>query len=199
MELHTTFELLRESGVFREGFYKIAEALGGSALSEDTPISLLKILDAKDGGVDSVMWALRAVPEEQVPAADRLGRAFACRAIRETPAAGGGTVWDLLTDERSRRVVEVAEAYLAGAATEQDLDAAGDIANAAAGVDAGYAARATGAAARAAAKTAGDINFIQGAISSAIAAARWDAGPGAEKSAMDAAHAAQEQILRQHD
>jgi hypothetical protein len=45
---------------------------------------------------------------------------FACRCVRETPA-GEGTVWDLLTDDRSRRAVETAEAFIRGEVTEEEL------------------------------------------------------------------------------
>ena len=51
-------------------------------------------------------------------------RKLACRFIRETPIADGRKVWDLLTDERSRNAVEVAEAYADGKATKEDMDAA---------------------------------------------------------------------------
>lgn len=48
-------------------------------------------------------------------------RRLACRFVRETPIGGDRTVWDLLTDERSRKAVEVAEAYADGNATDGDL------------------------------------------------------------------------------
>lgn len=51
-------------------------------------------------------------------------RKLACRFIRETPLSDGRKVWDLLTDERSRNVVEVVEAYADGKATKEDMDAA---------------------------------------------------------------------------
>ncbi len=51
-------------------------------------------------------------------------RKLACRFVRETPLADGRKVWDLLTDERSRRAVEVAERYADGKATAQELAAA---------------------------------------------------------------------------
>jgi hypothetical protein len=51
-------------------------------------------------------------------------RKLACRFVRETPLADGGTVWSLLTDERSRKAIEVAEAYVDGNATEAELAAA---------------------------------------------------------------------------
>ncbi len=48
-------------------------------------------------------------------------RKLACRFVRETPLVDGRTVWDLLTNERSRKAVEVAEAYADGNATDGDL------------------------------------------------------------------------------
>jgi hypothetical protein len=53
---------------------------------------------------------------------------FACWCVRNTPLRGGGTVWDLLTDSRSKKVVEVAEKYAIGDATEEEIDAAYDTA-----------------------------------------------------------------------
>ena len=100
-------------------------------------------------------------------------RKLACRFVRETPLHDGRTVWDLLTDERSRKAVEVAELYADGKATAQELadaraaEAAAYVARAAAddadatdaatyAVYAAYAAaaRAAAAAARAAAYAA---------------------------------------------
>jgi hypothetical protein len=80
--------------------------------------------------------------------------------VRETPLADGRKVWDLLTDERSRKAVEVAERHADGLATYDELAAALDASGAAAlaaawaaaWVAAGAAARdASGAAAWAAA------------------------------------------------
>ena len=51
-------------------------------------------------------------------------RKLACRFVRETPLSDGRKVWDLLTDERSRKAVEVAEAYADGKATAQELETA---------------------------------------------------------------------------
>ena len=51
---------------------------------------------------------------------DKTLRLFACKCVRE--------VWHLLTDERSRKAVEVAERYAVGDATDEELDAARDAA-----------------------------------------------------------------------
>jgi len=67
---------------------------------------------------------------------DRERRLIACRCVRDTPLIDGRKVWDLLTDERSRRAVTVAERYADGDATDEQLvdawNAARDAAQAAA-------------------------------------------------------------------
>ena len=55
---------------------------------------------------------------------DSILRKLACRFVRETPLTDGRKVWDLLTDERSRKAVEVAELYADGKATYEELHAA---------------------------------------------------------------------------
>ena len=117
-------------------------------------------------------------------------RRFACWCVRETPLADGRKVWDLLTDERSRRAVEVAEAFCDGRATQEELDNAWDAA-----WDAAWVAR---AAARAAAWDAA-WNAARAAAWNAARAARaaaWAAADAAWDAAGEA-RAAQATALRQ--
>jgi hypothetical protein len=100
-------------------------------------------------------------------ATDRDLRLFACRCVRETPLPDGRTVWDLLTDERSRTVVEVSERFANGQASQGEL--------AAAGVAAGVAARAA----------AGDAAWA--AAWAAAGDAAWDAAWAAARAAAWAA------------
>jgi hypothetical protein len=90
-------------------------------------------------------------------------RKLACRFIRETPLADGRKVWNLLTDERSRNAVEVAELYADGKATYEELQAA------CAAADAAYAAT---YATRDAAKAAASAAYAAAARDAARAAAR---------------------------
>jgi hypothetical protein len=55
-------------------------------------------------------------------------RMLSCRQVRETPLHDGRTVWDMLTDPRSRTVVYVAERYARGDATDKELTDADDAA-----------------------------------------------------------------------
>lgn len=123
---------------------------------------------------------------------DAVLRKLACRFVRETPLSDGRTVWDLLTDERSRKAVEVAELYADGKATKEDLEAA----RAAAADAAAYTAAC--AAAHAAAYDA----VYTAACAAAEAAARdaaytaaYAADADAYEAAADDAKAAQAQMI----
>ena len=67
----------------------------------------------------------------------RTARSFACWCIRNTPLESGGTVWNLLTDDRSRDAVKIAEQFANGKATKAKLVAAMDAAEGAAWAIAG--------------------------------------------------------------
>ena len=81
-------------------------------------------------------------------------RLWGCWCIRNTPINGGKAVWDLLTDERSRKAIEVAERFARNEATREELDAARDAAWAAASAAWAAAKAAAWAAASAAARAA---------------------------------------------
>ena len=90
---------------------------------------------------------------------DAVLRKLACRFIRESPLSDGRKIWDLLTDERSQKAVEVDEAYSDGKATDRELQAARAAAFAAysaadAAAEAAFAAYSAVDAASAAAKAA---------------------------------------------
>ena len=123
-------------------------------------------------------------------------RKLACRFVRETPLHDGRKVWDLLVDERSRKAVEVAEAYADGKATYEELqtaytaaDAAADAADAA---DAAYAAYAAAAYAAANIAVRAVAYAAANAYAAAYAAAR--AAARAADAAADAADAARDAV-----
>ena len=113
-------------------------------------------------------------------------RKLACRFVRETPLHDGRKVWDLLVDERSRKAVEVAEAYADGKATDGELQAAYAAAYAAA--RAAYAAACAAARAAYAAADAAVRAAARAAYAAADAAA--DAADAAVRAAYTAADAA---------
>ena len=140
---------------------------------------------------------------------------FACWCVRETPLPDGRKVWDLLTDERSRRAVEVKEAWIDGLATDAELAAAWFAARAAtldaawfAALDAARAARDAALdaqsaawdaaldaarAARVAARNAA-LDAARAAWDAALDAARY-ARVAARNAALDAARAARDAAL----
>jgi hypothetical protein len=129
---------------------------------------------------DWLLWVAERLPE--TPQRDRALRRIACRAVRETPG-----VWDLLTDARSRRAVEVAEAYVEGKASAEDLRAAADAAWAATrAAEAAYAAWAARAAAYAATRAA--------AATAVACAAAYAAADAAADAAAAAAYAAARKV-----
>lgn len=118
---------------------------------------------------------------------DTVLRKLACRFVRETPLADDRKVWDLLTDERSRIAIEVAELYADGKATETEMAAAADAAYAAARA----AVRAAAFAAAAAALAAAAYDAYDAARAAADAAA-YDV---ADDAARAVAKAAQRRII----
>ncbi len=176
----------------------------------------LDVLDVTDCPAADRIWVALGMMSEN----DR--RLAACCFVRRTPIGDGRTVWDLLTDDRSRKAVEVAERFADGEATERELAAAWDAASAVAWAAAGAAANAAasaaagaaaGAAAWAAASSVANAaasaaasaaagSAARAAASAAARAAAWaaarDAASAAARgAAWDAASAAQIDILRE--
>jgi hypothetical protein len=120
---------------------------------------------------------------------DSILRKLVCRFIRETPIADGRKIWDLLTDERSRKAVEVAERYAEGKATYEELEAAFVAANAA--YDAAEAAAYDAAAAAYDAARAAAYDAAYDAVRDAAYTAAYAAA-----AAYDAARAAAYDITR---
>jgi len=129
--------------------------------------------------------------------ASRELRLFGCWCVRNVELADGLKVWDLLTDERSKTAVEVAERYVDGLATGKELI----VARAAALVAAWHAARAARDAAWIAARVASmnaaevarDAAWIAAMVASMNAArvASWSVGT----STRDAENKALERML----
>ena len=124
---------------------------------------------------DWLIWMLERTSHKLNP---KMLRLFACWCVRETPLSDGRKVWDLLTDERSRNAVIVAERFAKGEATEAERFAAAE--------GAWDAAEdfAVGSAASSAAESASD--------------AAWSAVESAAESASDAAGDAGESERRAH-
>jgi hypothetical protein len=69
---------------------------------------------------DWMLWALEILDYED----DRAYRLFACKCACDTPIGYGRVMWDLLTDDRSKRAIEVAILYAYDRATREELSSA---------------------------------------------------------------------------
>ena len=146
----------------------------------------------------SPSWLLWICSVAKIPLEAKMCRLFACWCARNTPIADGRKTWELLTDERSKNAVLVAERFANGEVTGQELAAARAAARAAAWVAAWDAAR---DAAWDAALAAALASARAAALAAALAAARdvaADAALAAARAAWDAAGAAQAKELRRN-
>ncbi|MFU2053320.1 hypothetical protein [Bordetella hinzii] len=158
-QVATKFEVtladLRREGACFSGYNKVVRAIQGREFTDDdgeresyirfrhdAPIALTAIL--KSNGLDDALWALRCVR-----GVDRDARLFAVWCARQ--------VEHLMTDQRSKNSLAVAERFAKGEATEAERAAAWAAARDAARAAARAAA---GAAAWAAARDAQKEMFI---------------------------------------
>jgi len=79
----------------------------------------------KEDNSDKNQWLLWTATREGVFPEAAL-RKMACRFVRETPIPRGRTLWDRLTDKRSRRAILTVEAYVEGKATLKELEDAAE-------------------------------------------------------------------------
>ena len=162
--IYTTLNKIAEHDPCEDSWEKALRILGKTE-ADDEPIAMADILEQM--GLDDALFCLRSLPEY-----DREWRLFAVWCVRQ--------VEHLLTDQRSKDALDVAERYANGEATKDELLAAREAARAAAREAAWAAARAAaGAAARAAAWAAAGA----AALAAAGAAAREAAGAAAREAA----------------
>jgi FAD/FMN-containing dehydrogenase len=102
----TTLKAIKEYDPCSEGWKKLLKHLGKTKCDEE-PLPLVEIL--KSNGLDDALWCLRSVDHKSV-------RLYAVACARE--------VQHLMTDERSLKALDVAEAYVNGQATEEELEQA---------------------------------------------------------------------------
>ena len=127
---NVTLKSLREARACREGYNKVVRALQGRPFTDEDahrethirfahkgPIPIVDIL--KSNGLDDALWALRCVQDH-----DRDLRLYAVWCALQ--------VEHLMTDQRSKDALGVAERHANGLATDEELDAARDAARAAA-------------------------------------------------------------------
>jgi len=123
--MKTTLNKIRDKSPCSEGWTKLLKSLNKTK-ADDEPVSIIQILDSN--GLDDALWCLRAVSGR-----DREMRHYAVWCARQ--------VEHLMTDQRSKDALNVAERFADGNATQTELDVAGDAAWAAAGAAARNVAR----------------------------------------------------------
>ena len=173
----TTLNHIRGRHPCTEGWTKLLAGLGKTK-ADDEPVAYATIL--RINGLDDALWCMQAEPQHA-----HLWRMFAVRCARK--------VEHLMTDQRSRDALDVAERHASGQATDGELASAWAAADDAwAAADDAWAAWAAADAARDAAWAAVDAaRTAAWAARDAERAAAWDAADAAR----DAARAAQAEIF----
>jgi hypothetical protein len=163
--IYTTGRLAMEAGACRKSYERLAAHLGPD-YGLDTPIGLDVVPDVL--GLDDCLWALHCVRPEDEAERDRLAWAFACDCAERVLSSFERERPD---DLRPRAAIAVARRFAAGAATRQELDAAGDAA--------GDAAREVWAAAKETATAGAAAWAAKGAADRAATWAAEEASAGA--------------------
>ena len=145
--MHTTLNKIREYSPCARGWEKLLKSLGKTK-ADDEPLALVRILESN--GIRDAIWCLRAVDGY-----DREIRLFAVECARRVEHL----------HPICKPTLDIAERFVNGQATEEDL-AAARAASAAARAASAAASAAACAAASAAARTA---------ARTAASAAAWDA------------------------
>ena len=114
--MKTTLNEIRKHNPCTNGWEKLLVYLGETK-ADDEPLAITTILDSN--GLDDAIWCLRAVEGK-----DKEIRLFAVWCARQ--------VRHLMTDKRSLDALDVAERYANGEATDDELTAAWEAAEAAA-------------------------------------------------------------------
>ena len=104
----TTLNRIRKHGPCLEGWGKLLKGLGKTQ-ADDEPLPFARIVEIN--GIDDALWCCRAEPQHA-----REWRLFAVWCARQ--------VQHLMSDPRSIAVLDVAERYANGQATDKDLSAA---------------------------------------------------------------------------
>lgn len=84
--------------------YAVLRRALGRLYGDKTPIPLTKIIETN--GLDDALWSLRALSPGQEAERERVVRRFLVWVCRFTPLPGGRILLDLITDTRSRNIVE---------------------------------------------------------------------------------------------
>ena len=103
----TTLNHIRDNHPCTEGWTKLLAGLGKTK-ADDEPVAYAAIL--RINGLDDALWCMQAEPQHS-----HLWRMFAVRCARE--------VEHLMTDQRSRDALDVAERHANGQATDEELAA----------------------------------------------------------------------------
>ena len=189
--MFTTLNLLKEHAACMDRYRHLCKALGGvNQYGRNTPISFEQL--SKMNGLDDALWALRAVPYDQIKERDLIARLFAAGCAEHVLPIYEQQYPD---DKRVRLCIEASRRFAYGEISREELaayDAARAAAYDAARAAAYDAARAAADAARAAHDAAGVAAYdaAETAARAARDAAAWAAADDAYAAARVAAWAA---------